>query len=100
VQARSTGSKGGDDASVHAGEATLRGYIQDSASIFRPVSHVQPGDRIRFPDAGSRGTGYREIVSVTYNHDERTAQVTLDAPSDQVQALLERYGAVLQPLAL
>ena len=84
----------------HAGEATLRGYIQDSASVFRPISQVQPGDRIRFPDAGSGGTGYREIVAVSYSHDERTAQVTLDAPSNQVQALLERYQAALIPLAL
>jgi hypothetical protein len=84
----------------HAGEAVLRGYIQDSAGIFRPVSQIQPGDRIRFPDAGSGGTGYREIVAVSYDHDPRTATVNLDAPPDTYEALLERYGATLSSLQL
>ncbi len=84
----------------HAGEATLRGYIQDDCAVFRPVSQIQPGDRIRFPDAGSGGTDYREVVEVNYDHDSRTATVQLDAPSKAVQALLERYGASLGPLAL
>ncbi len=84
----------------HAGEATLRGYIQDDCAVFRPVSQIQPGDRIRFPDAGSGGTGYREVVEVNYDHDSRTATVQLDAPSNVVQALLERYGAASSSLAL
>ena len=84
----------------HAGEAVLRGYIQDSASIFRPVSQVQAGDRIRFPDAGSGGTGYREIVADSYDHDSRTTTVNLDAPPDAIEALLERYGAALSSLQL
>lgn len=84
----------------HAGEAVLRGYIQDSATVFRPVSQVQPGDRLRFPDAGSSGTGYREIVAVSYDHDSRTAAVNLDAPPDAIEALLERYGATLSSLQL
>jgi len=84
----------------HAGEATLRGYTQDDCSVFRPVSQIQPGDWIRFPDAGSSGTGYRKIVAVSYDHDSRTASVTLDAPPNAVEALLERLQAALQPLGL
>ncbi len=84
----------------HAGEATLRGYVQDDCSIFRPVSQIQPGDWIRFPDASSNGTGYRKIVAVSYDHDNRAASVTLDAPPNAIEALLERFQAALSPLAL
>jgi len=84
----------------HAGEATFSGYIMDDKAVFRPVAQVQPGDWVRFPDAGSSGTDYRKIVAVSYDHDSRTCNVSLDAPSEAIQALLERFQADLIPLAL
>lgn len=77
-----------------SGEATLRGYILDDKGILRPVGQVQPGDEISFPDAGG-GTDYRKIVQADYDHPSRASQVTLDAPKESVQALLERYRAAL-----
>jgi hypothetical protein len=84
----------------HAGEATLTSYLMDDKAVFRPVAQVQPGDWIRFPDAGSSGTDYRKIVVASYDHDSRTCNVNLDAPSEAIQALLERFQADLTPLAL
>jgi hypothetical protein len=84
----------------NAGTATLRGYIPDDKSVMRPVSQVEEGDWIRFPDAGSGGTGYRKIVAYSYDHETRTCEVNLDAPPEAIQALLERMQADLAPLAL
>lgn len=84
----------------NAGTATLRGYISDDKSVMRPVSQVEEGDWIRFPDAGSKGTGYRKIVAYSYDHETRTCEVNLDAPPEAIQALLERMQADLSPLAL
>ena len=81
-----------------SGQATLSGYVQDDKGIWRPASSVQPGDQIRFPDAAD--SSYRKITVPAYDHDPRTCQVTLDAPAESVQALLERFGATLTPLAL
>jgi hypothetical protein len=84
----------------HSGQATLRGYVLDDKGIFRPVAQVMPGDQIRFSDAGSGGTGYRKIVQVDYDHDQRSCQVTLDAPKESIQALLERYRAQLSAMGI
>jgi len=84
----------------NAGTASLRGYISDDKSVMRPVSQVEEGDWIRFPDAGSEGTGYRKIVAYSYDHESRTCEVNLDAPPEAIQALLERMQADLSPLAL
>jgi hypothetical protein len=84
----------------NVGTATLRGYISDDKSVMRPVSQVEEGDWIRFPDAGSEGTGYRKIVAYSYDHETRSCEVNLDAPPEAIQALLERMQADLSPLAL
>jgi hypothetical protein len=66
----------------------------DDKTVMRPVAQVQPGDLICFPDSGT-DTSYRKIVQTDYNHETRTCQVTLDAPKESEQALLERYRATL-----
>lgn len=78
-----------------SGEATLKGYAMDDKAVFRPVAQVMPGDQIRFVDAGSSGTDYRRIVQVDYDHDQRECKVTLEAPKETYEALLERYRAKL-----
>lgn len=85
---------------TNAGTATLRGYVMDDKGVYRPVSQVEAGDWIRFPDAGSNGTGYRKITTDSYSHDSRQCDITLDAPDDAIPALLERFQAALIPLAL
>ena len=78
---------------THSGEATLSGYVMDDKGVLRPVGQVQPGDWIRFPDA--RDTSYRKIVVPDYLHDDKKCTVTLDAPSNAIESLLERYNAAL-----
>jgi hypothetical protein len=81
-----------------SGSADLTGHVMDDKGIFRPVSQVQPGDHIRFPDASD--TSYRKIVAAQKDHDNRSCNVTLDAPPEGVQALLERFQASLVPIAI
>lgn len=78
---------------THSGEATLSGYVMDDKGVLRPVSQVQPGDYIRFPDA--RDTSYRKIVVPDYSDDDKKCTVALDAPSNAIEALLERFNAAL-----
>lgn len=81
-----------------SGEAELSGYVQDDRGVFRPAAEVAEGDSIRFPDA--RDKSYRRIVSYDYSADERKVTVSLDAPSETIQALLERYRAALVPIGV
>lgn len=81
-----------------SGEAELSGYVQDDRGVFRPAAEVAEGDWIRFPDA--RDKSYRRIVSYDYSADERKVTVSLDAPSETIQALLERYRAALVPIGV
>jgi hypothetical protein len=82
----------------HSGEATLSGYVQDDKGIWRPVSHVQPGDQVRFPDAADRS--YRKVTQPNYSDDSKNCPVTLDAPKEGLIALEERFAAKLRPLGL
>ncbi len=81
-----------------SGEAELSGYVQDDRGVYRPAAEVAEGDLIRFPDA--RDKSYRRIVSYDYSADERKVTVSLDAPSETIQALLERYRAALVPVGM
>lgn len=80
-----------------SGQATFSGYLMDDRGIMRPVSQLQAGDMVRFPDAGD--TSYRKIVRRSYEHNSRTATVDLDAPPDGLSALLERMQADIQSLS-
>ncbi|HST69066.1 MAG TPA: hypothetical protein VLI94_05350 [Solirubrobacterales bacterium] len=81
-----------------SGEAELSGYVQDDRGVYRPAAEIAEGDLIRFPDA--RDKSYRRIVSYDYSADERKVTVSLDAPSETIQALLERYRAALLPIGV
>lgn len=81
-----------------SGSCSLSGYAMDDCGVMRPVSHIRSGDQVRFPDSGD--TGYRKIVAHEYDHDSRTASLTLDAPDNGLEALLERLQAALIPLGL
>jgi hypothetical protein len=81
-----------------SGTASLKGYLMDSVGVFRPVAQVKAGDRIRFRDTGDSSA--REITAADYDHTTRTCNVSLDAPPESVEALLERYRANLIPLGV
>jgi hypothetical protein len=78
-----------------SGSATLSGYVLDSYGVLRPVSQVKSGDWISFSDATD--TGYRKIISKQYRHNDRSAEIDLDAPASGMDALLERFQASLIP---
>lgn len=81
-----------------SGQATLSGYVMDSAGNLRPAAQVRSGDWISFVDA--QDTSYRKIVNKAYTHANRGAQIDVDAPPSGLEALLERLQAVLIPLGL
>lgn len=81
-----------------SGEVTLRGYVMDDKGIERPVAQVQPGDWFR--PLGASDDSYRKIVLPDCDDPTKTCQVTLDAPSESLQSLLERMQAALIPLGL
>lgn len=81
-----------------SGRAVLRDHVMDEFTVMRPVSQVAEGDPIQFTDA--RDNSYRKIVEYDYDRGERACTVAVDAPSDALQALNERYGAALVRLGV
>jgi Glycosyl hydrolase family 26 len=79
-----------------SGSATLSDYVMDDRGIFRPVSQLRAGDRVRFPDAVD--SSYRKVVRRAYEHNARTVTVDLDAPPEGYEALLERMQADITQL--
>lgn len=78
-----------------SGSAVLRGYVMDSLGVLRPASQVKSGDWIAFTDAAD--TSYRKIINKRYRHNDRSAEVDLDAPASGMEELLERLQADLIP---
>lgn len=81
-----------------SGQATIVGTIEDSKGIKRPAWQIRAGDYISFIDASD--TSERRIVRTSYDAGSLTCSLDLDAPSEALDALLERLGAVLVPLGL
>lgn len=81
-----------------SGKARLSGYVQDECGVWYPAAVVAEGDLLRFKDA--RDKSYRKIVGYDYAGDDLAVDVDLDAPSEDVKALFERFRAVLAPLGL
>lgn len=81
-----------------AGKASFTGYLLDNKGIMRPVSQMRAGDYIDFADLPDEGL--RKVTSCSYTHLARTASADLDAPAEDVKALLERYGATLTRLSI
>lgn len=74
-----------------AGQASLVGYVEDSAGIPWPSWMVRAGDRITFVDAHDPVA--RRIVKTNYTHDTRTNQIDLDSPAQDLDAVISRLGA-------
>jgi hypothetical protein len=74
-----------------SGEATISGYSQDQYGIWWPAAYVQPGDWAA--DPGTQN--YRKITNVSYAHDSKTANVSLGAPPQGLEALEARFNAQL-----
>lgn len=77
-----------------SGTATITGYIANHVGILYPHTSVRAGDVIEFVDARDRSA--RRISDVQHSHDTRESIVTLDAPPEGWEAILERLDAVLE----
>ncbi len=100
AQAVATGERWLEEANLlsRSGSCTVSYYLLDDKGVFRPVSQVQEGDLIRFPDA--HDTSYRRVASFEYDHASRSSSLSLDAPKESISALLERFNAKLASLNL
>lgn len=78
----------------HSGTCNLTHYVLDDKGIYHPASVVKAGDEVFFP--GSGDPSYRRITHVDYDHNERKAACTLDAPADGLAAVQERFQVELQ----
>lgn len=76
-----------------SGEATLNGYVEDDHGTFWPYYCVRSGDLIEFVDSSIPGDRY--IVSASRSRASRSVTISLDAPPDSMEALLERLGVQL-----
>jgi hypothetical protein len=82
----------------NSGEAQIVGYVEDSSGVIHAASEIRAGDQIAFTDA--HDPSYRFIARAEYTDSSKTCQVSLDAPPDGMQQLLERYNEVLAPLGI
>lgn len=76
-----------------SGTATVTGYIEDHAGVVWPHTSIRAGDTIEFVDASDPTP--RRIVEVQHSRDARESTITLDAPPDAMEAVLDRLDAVL-----
>ena len=84
---------------TRAGQATITGFVEDARTgMLQPYHQMRAGDDIEFVDAAS--TASRRIQHVDLDDASRVATVSLDAPPDTMQGLLERLGATIIPLGL
>jgi hypothetical protein len=81
-----------------AGAAVIVGWAQDDHGVVEPYWKLRAGDEIAFVDAAD--TSYRRIVRVDNNDATRTASLTLDAPPDTLQGLLERLGVEISSVGI
>lgn len=81
-----------------SGQAQIVGYCEDNHGVKYPYWAPRSGDTIVFTDAAD--TSERRIVRTQKDHSTRTCSIDLDAPSEAMDALLERLGATLLPLGL
>ena len=76
-----------------SGSATLSGYVQEESGSWYPHTSVRAGDTVRFVDASDSSP--RRISEVTHTRGDRTSAVTLDAPREGIEAILDRLNLSL-----
>lgn len=81
-----------------SGEAVITGHALEASGVMFPYYDVHSGDLASFLD--SSFTDYRRIIDVRRNRKRREAVITLDAPPDDMEAVLERLDVELIPLGL
>lgn len=72
------------------GSFTVGPWIEDAAGVRQPVWMVRAGQTIRLTSSMELSDRPRLITEVQYNHDSRTATITVDSTARYVDALLDR----------
>lgn len=75
----------------NSGQAHIVGYVEDDRGALHPYWRIRAGDQISFIDAAD--TSYRRIVKVDCDDASRTASLDIEAPPENLQGILERFGA-------
>ena len=81
-----------------SGSATVAGYVQTDAGHWFPHTSIRGGDRIQFVDSSDPSP--RQISDVSHNRSRRESQITLDAPPQTLDAILDRLSLSLQGTGL
>lgn len=76
-----------------SGQANLVGHVQDTNGVWWPASKPRGGDTVRFIDAADPSP--RRLVKTSYDPANVTNGVSLDAPPDGLQELLDQYSIEL-----
>lgn len=100
AEAIRTGERWLEDANAldRSGDCTLHNYVMDDAGNLYPVSYVRAWDLVRFPL--KRDKSYRRISQRDYDDEAEAVKLSIDAPPEGMEALLERYNAALVPYGL
>lgn len=76
-----------------SGSAVFNGYIEDEHGALWPYYCAHAGDVVDFVDSSLPGDRY--VISCHRNRAERKAEITLDAPPQAMEALLEELDVEL-----
>lgn len=77
-----------------SGEAVIVGWIEDPSGRRYPHTAVEADDEVEFVD--SNDPSPRLVVDAQHNRAARETQITLDAPRDAMEAIVDRMQIVVQ----
>lgn len=78
------------------GTASVVGFATDSNGREWPSWMIRAGDTVEFVDSSDTTPHY--VLETSYDHDTLTNSLTLDAPPNSLDYLLQRMSLVLTPL--
>lgn len=81
-----------------SGQARISGYVQSHNGYWFPHTSIRADDTIEFTDASDPSP--RRVNEVRHNRQDRTSDITLDAPREGLDAILDRMQLALVGLGL
>ncbi len=81
-----------------SGTAKIVGFCEDANGVVHPSWKVRAGDQITFVDSSEPVE--RRIIRADYDESSLTCSITLDAPAEDVPALLAQMGVSIADLGI